>query len=172
MFFTDNPTRSEFFLRLQTGLRSRMGRDVRGDLPLDYKIVHLILDQLEKELLDYETSLKRRRWIATAGAYFTISFVMALRGNETFMLHLKGLREYIDQGRNDSIPQEDYQRYHILLAPNKSDSGFECRKWLEWLIEARLSEGIKEGPAFCDSEGCCLNQQSFNDELASQLLNA
>ena len=142
MFFTDNPTRSEFFLRLQTGLRSRMGRDVRGDLPLDYKIVHLILDQLEKELLDYETSLKRRRWIATAGAYFTISFVMALRGNETFMLHLKGLREYIDQGRNDSIPHivvpllgrfkgEDYQRYHILLAPNKSDSGFECRKWLE-----------------------------------------
>ena len=181
-FFTDSPARSEFFNRFQLGLKSRMGRDVRGDIALDYQILHKILSSMNNELLHKSTNLKRRRWLATAGAYFTISFVLALRGNETLMLDLKGLVDYIKEGRSDPknphivIPLlgrfkgEDFSRHHILLAPNKSDSGFEPRKWLEYLIQAKRSEGIQEGPAFCDMEGYLLSQQLFNDELEAQLL--
>ena len=60
-YFTKCPTRSEFFFRFKTGLRARMGREVKGDLALDYKIVHKILFHLEEEMLDNDTTLGRRR---------------------------------------------------------------------------------------------------------------
>ena len=60
-----------------------MGRDVQGDVALYYRILHKILIALQDELFLKDTTLQRRRWIAVVGAYFTISFVLALRGNET-----------------------------------------------------------------------------------------
>lgn len=158
-----------------------MGRGVQGDVPLNYRILHKVLIQMNLEILDRDTPEDRRRLPVTAGAYFTVSFVLALRGNETSMLDLKGLIDNIEHGRMDDPPHivipllglfkgEDYQRFHLLLAPNVSNSGFEPRKWLHWLIQARRSEKIFEGPAFCDSEGFVLNQQVIHDELKAQLI--
>lgn len=141
-FFTDSPARSEFFNRFMLGLRHRMRRDVQGDLALDFNILHKILNQMKLELLDSDTPFKRRRWLAVAGSFHVLSFVLALRGNETLMLDLKGLREYSRQGLSDEIPHivipllgrfkgEDYERFHILLTPNVTDSGFHIRMWME-----------------------------------------
>ena len=96
------------------------------------------------------------------------------------MMDLKGLREFMTTGVNDDIPHvvipllgrfkgEDYERFHILIAPNVTDSGFEVRKWIEWLIESKASKKLIDGPAFSDKEGYVLSQQPFNDELAFQL---
>ena len=68
-----------------------MGREVKGDIPLDYKILHEILFSMKRELLDSGTTQKRRRWIASAGCLFTLTFVLGLRGNEILMLDLSGL---------------------------------------------------------------------------------
>ena len=157
-----------------------MGREIKGDIPLDYRILHEILFRLKRELLDSETTFERRRWIALSGCLFTLTFVLALRGNEALMLDLKGLINYFQQGQQDNTSHmvvpllgkfkgEDYTRYHLLLVPNKSDSGVHPRMWAEWLIAAKAAEGITEGPAFSDQEGYVLTQQKFNDELLEQL---
>ena len=180
-FFTDSPARSEFFTRFMTGLKSRMGRDVRGDVPTDYRILHKIIINLNLEILDKDTSEVRRHWLVTVGAYFTLSFVLTLRGNETLMLDLGALIANIEQGRFEKSPHlvlpllgrfkgEEYKRLHILLAPNVTDSGFEPRKWVHWLIQARRAENLVDGPAFCDNEGYVLSQQLLNDESKSQLV--
>ena len=83
--FTDSPARSEFFNRFMKGLKHRMGKDVRGDIPIDYRILHKVLIQLMPEIYK-ETTLERRRWLASAGTYFILSFVLALRGNETLAI--------------------------------------------------------------------------------------
>lgn len=49
------------------GLKARMGRDVRWDVPLDYRILHRILININLEKLDSDTSQERRRWLVTAG---------------------------------------------------------------------------------------------------------
>ena len=179
-FFTQCSTRSEFFKRFKEGLRSRMGRDVKGDVAMDYHIVHAILKHLEEEMFDDAASFERKRWIAMAGAYYTISFTLALRGNEALMLDLAELRKNINVGMDEDpahvmIPLlgkfkgEDFKRHHFLLAPLKTDSGFQPRKWLEWLIGSRASQGIFRGPAFSNTEGFVLYQQPFNIELREQL---
>ena len=179
-YFTDCNTRSEFFIRFKEGLKERMGREVKGDIPLDYKILHEILFHLKRELLDVETTHERRRWIASVGTLFTLTFVLGLRGNEILMLDLSGLINHIEQGKYEKpsyvvIPLlgkfkgEDYNRYHLLLAPDKTNSGFQPRLWVEWFIAAKKSQGFEEGPAFCDKEGYVLPQGPFNDELLDQL---
>ena len=60
-FFTQCSTRSEFFKRFKEGLRSRMGRDVKGDVAIDYHIVHAILKHLEEEMFDDAASFERKR---------------------------------------------------------------------------------------------------------------
>ena len=77
-----------FFTRFKEGLKDRTGQEVKGDIPIDYKILHEILFRLKRELLDPTTNHERRRWIASVGALFTITFVLALRGNEILMLVL------------------------------------------------------------------------------------
>ena len=179
-FFTKCPTRSEFFTRFKAGLRSRMGRDVKGDLAIDYRIMLRILSHLKEELLEVETMIKRRRWIASVGAFYTIGFTLALRGNEILMLDLSELRKNIKSGIQETIPHvivpllgrfkgEDFGRHHVLLAPSKSDSGFEPRQWLEWLVAAKEADGIVKGPAFSNEEGFVLYQEPFNVELKEQL---
>lgn len=179
-FFTKCPTRSEFFFRFKTGLRARMGREVKGDLALDYKIIHKILAHLEDEMFDNESTLERRRWIAAFGTFLTIGFTLALRGNEVLMLDLGELRNNLNNGKDDEaghtvVPLlglfkgEDHVRHHVLLAPNEPYSGFQPRKWLEWLAAAKAAEGIFKGPAFSNNEGFVLYQQPLNEELQDQL---
>ena len=179
-FFTKCPTRSEFFRRFKEGLRCRMGRDVKGDLAIDFRIVHKILERLKIEMLDTETTFERRRWIAQVGTFYTICFTLGLRGNEMLMLDLSELRKNLESGKDDTVPHivvpllgkfkgEDFGRHHCLLAPPKSDSGFEPRLWLEWLVASKASQGIFKGPAFCNKEGYVLFQTPFNNELKEQL---
>ena len=64
---------------------------------------------------------------------------------------------------------EDCTRFHLLLAPDKTDSGLQPRQWVEWLIAAKISQGLTEGPAFSNKEGYVLPQSPFNDALLDQL---
>ena len=171
-FFTQCPTRSEFFNRFKIGLRTRMGRVVMGDLAIDYKILHKIINRLKEELIHPDTTQEQRCWIACVGTFYTLCFTLALRGNEMLMLDLSELIRNLEAGRNDDIPHvvvpllgrfkgEDFGRYHCLLAPAKSDSGFEPRQWLHWLVESKA--------AFSDTESYVLYQHPFNVELKEQL---
>ena len=112
-----------------------MGREVKGDLAIDFKILHKIIDHLKDELFDQNTTQEQRRWIANVGAFYTVCFTLALRGNEISMLDLMELGNNLEAGRNDDIPHvvvpllgrfkgEDFGRHHCLLAPEKSNSGF------------------------------------------------
>ena len=96
------------------------------------------------------------------------------------MLDLSGLINHFNQGKHEKPPHvvipllgkfkgEDYTRFHLLLAPDKTDSGFQPRQWVEWLIAAKKSQGLTEGPAFSNKEGYILPQSPFNDELLDQL---
>lgn len=60
-FFTDSSARSQFFTRFMIGLKSRMGRDVKGDVPIDYRILHKVIINLNLEILDKDTTKTRRR---------------------------------------------------------------------------------------------------------------
>ena len=157
-----------------------MGREVMGDLAIDYKILHKIINHLKEELMHPNTTQERRRWIVSAGTFYTLYFTSALRGNGMLMLDLTELIKNLEAGRNDDTPHvvvpllgrfkgEDFGRHHCLLAPAKSNSGFEPRQWLDWLVESKVADNVTKGPAFSNTEGYVLYQHPFNVELKEQL---
>ena len=91
LVLSKSPTQSRFFSRFSNGLLERMGRHVKSDLALNYRILQVILTNLEEELSDVETLPARRRWIQVLGTYSVIYFVCSLRGNEGFMVELGGI---------------------------------------------------------------------------------
>ena len=72
-FFTSCQTRSDFFVRFKEGLKNRMCREVKGDLALDYKILHKILFRLEREMLESSTTFERRHDILHCKEYLIYS---------------------------------------------------------------------------------------------------
>ena len=55
------------------------------------------------------------------------------------------------------------ERYHLILIAEKTMSGLEPRKWLEWLVAVRQEEGRTNGPAFCDETGQVVYSSYYED---------
>jgi hypothetical protein len=130
------------------GLLLRMGRQVESNWGLDYIILLKILLGLETELDTETTSALRKRDIAMMGSYLVVCFVCALRGNEGFLLESEGVQQMIQVGNNETDPvlahvtipllgrfkNEDGEKWHIMVAVNKTDSGIDVRRWIERLV--------------------------------------
>ena len=119
------------------GLLLRMGRQTEVDFGLDFKILHVILDNLEEEIEEVETEEGRRRWCIMVGSFLLLGFVLSLRGNEGFMVEAHGLQSHRDCGRNEGedshvvIPllgrfkNEDGDRWHLMVAVAETNSGLD-----------------------------------------------
>ena len=82
-------TESKLFTKFIQGCELRMGRDVRSDKALHYKILHQIIRNFESELMDYDVPWERKRILILTGGYLMLCFGCSLRGNEGFYLERK-----------------------------------------------------------------------------------
>jgi hypothetical protein len=161
------PTLSDWFSRFTLGCKKRMGQDVRPQLGISIEAMHALMLELESQFLEV-TIKEERNLIVNAGAYAILTFCCSLRGNETFLLDLAGLRSHIRNGltginKHVSAPLlgrfkgEDGEKYHLLFMPPTTASGLKCRVWMERLVEQRTKEGRFRGPALCGTDGKVLN---------------
>jgi hypothetical protein len=149
---------------------------------LDYMILHAILKNLMEELKSEDTTVERKRWVIMVGTFLLLSFVLALRGNETFMIESGSLVRGLPNGNHHSeqhphvvIPllgrfkNEEGERFHLMMSVSETASGFQVRRWVEYLAEVLKVEGRLSGPAFCDSSGNVLTSGEVDREFHHQL---
>ena len=180
------PTQSRFFRKVMEGMLERMGRQTKSNMPLDYKVLHVILSNMEKELNDSETEKDRKRWIIMCATLYLLGFVLSLRGPECFMIEAHGLITHLHYGvlgddldKNERsfvvVPllgrfkNEEGERWHLMLSVSVTGSGFHVRKWVERLAGILVEEGHTAGPAFCDKNGKCLRSYQLDEEFHKQL---
>ena len=72
------PTDSLLFTRFMWGCLARMGREVKSDMALDPAILHLVLENMESELGNQDTTSERKRLISLVGCYLAITFASSL----------------------------------------------------------------------------------------------
>ena len=177
------PTDSRFFQLFTRGLLLRLGRQTRSNWGLDYRVLHLMLTNLERDLDEENLDQEERRNLIMTGSFFLIGFVCALRGNEIFLVEAEGLQKMIDKGRNESeeklehvaIPllgrfkNEEGERWHVMVSVSITNSKFQVRKWIERLTALLAEENRGLGPAFCGSNGDILKyawiEERFVDEV-------
>jgi hypothetical protein len=178
------PTLSDWFSRFALGCKKRMGQDVRPQLSISIEPMHALMNELETRFLE-EDDEAERNLIVNAGAYVILTFCCSLRGNETFLLDLAGLRSHIQNGLTGTTKHvtapllgrfkgEDGEKYHLLFMPPITSSGLKCRVWMERLVDQRTKEGRFRGPAFCGTDGRVLNPgilESFVLDLLVEIQN-
>ena len=95
--------------------------------------------------------LQQARWLKMMECFLVLDFVLALRGNEGFMVETGGLNQHIIHGTepNEAIPfvviqllgrfqNEKSECWHLMLAASVTVSGLDCRTWTEWVANMRL----------------------------------
>ena len=180
---TDSPTDSKLFQMFMRGLLLRMGKQTESNWGLDYKVLLAILANLEGKLEEVENAQSMKRDCIMLGAYLTIGFVCAFRGNEVFMVEAEGLQRMIREGRSEVetenshvvIPllgrfkNEDGEKWHLMVSVNTTESGIKARFWTEKLALLLKEEKRGMGPAFCDRNGDLLNYWDINNHFIKEL---
>ena len=161
--------------RFQQGCRLRMGQETRQNQALSTPLVKGILEYCETKVNEEEDPQDMIRW-AKAGALFTISYVLSLRGNEGILVDIEGLLEH-DSERNGllAVPVTGklkgtgrVQKY-ILRSVSITSSGINVGWWVQLLRRTVILSGAKKGPAFCDNEGFVWDSIAINEMLHEAL---
>lgn len=177
---SSSPTQSLFYVRFAYGMLLRMGRQTVHNTALDYLLLHKILQNINRSLEEVNLNAKRRRWLIMVGGYLVVSFVLALRGNEGFMVEAGGLISFVDDGKMEeesfvvipllgSFKNEEGERWHTMLSVSETKSGFQVRNWVEKIVEILVSESKIAGPAFCHKNGRVIKSGEMDAEFHSQL---
>ena len=179
-YFTACPTQSYWFSCFVRGCEKRMGSDAAPDLALSIEVFGALMTEIQNEAL--ESTGARLRHLLSFGGYCTICFTASLRGNEGFLLDLRGLISHIQKGKHDLLQPhvvapllgrfkgETGERYHLVALPNVTKTGIEIRRWLEAVVVAREAEDRSQGPAFCDEKGLPVESGVYEATFHEMLL--
>jgi hypothetical protein len=172
--FSTCPTNSHWFKRFMLGCRKRMGEDVRPNLALSIKLMMECLARLKLKI--EQSRGERQRHLIAVATYLTVCYAASLRGNEGFMVDLRGLRMLLERGGEDdakfphvTVPllgrfkNEHGERCHLMPLSSTSKSGLEPRMWLEMLVKIRETEGRMRGPLFCGKDGRVARSKDYEE---------
>ena len=186
--FTSCPSQSDWFAHFCLGAESRIGFASEANKPLHIRIVVKTLNMIKEEARRQPTRIANELY--KVGAAMAVSQAGSLRGPETFMLDLAGIRKHIMLGKHGTMPDkpldlgtdlfdaphvylaligkfkgENGVREHLVPVASESLSGLETRWWIEKLIEVRESEGHVAGPAFGRPDGSIAPMAEYDDIL-------
>eukprot|EP00957_Ditylum_brightwellii_P096747 7368229-Ditylum_brightwellii.AAC.1 len=90
-----------------------MGKDIRPNLGLDYRILHILLENIEEEMADRKLGWVWKCFLLVFGFYMIARFTVSLRGNKEFMIELQGLIQHGSKGV-DEKPKLKYIAISLL----------------------------------------------------------
>jgi hypothetical protein len=175
------PTNSLWFERFSKGCLSRMGQIVKQDLAISVGVMLMMQELLEGDWSQAQTQ-SRKALVANVGAYISIAFCGSFRGAEVFLVDHFGLRKYYDMDLSHNgdmyviVPllgrfkSEIGLAYHLTPLAAESASGIKVKTWIKRLLEVRLLENRRHGPAFVNDKGIPLGSLDMEEEVIDLLL--
>lgn len=91
---TSDKCGSLLFTRFMMGLKNQMGNIWKPSKGLSRKLLMLVSERAEQSVKVAENSGEEHIWTVFA-SYLVLTYVVALRGNDGFMLELRGLRSQL-----------------------------------------------------------------------------
>lgn len=149
-FLTHCPTYSLWFERFMRGMHSRMGDDHRPDLAFSKPVMHELMNLLNEDYLETETS-SRKRYIARMGLLLLSTYLGGLRGEEVPRIVLKYFIELNMESLKCNIPHcvlplygrfknnSNIPRCYLFRICRRSKSGFDMEKWVLRVIKEEKS---------------------------------
>ncbi len=102
LMVTTCPTYGDYFECFVHGMHKRMGDIVRPDRALSIPIMLKLIDLVENDWMNAPAS--KRLKLALEGAFYTLAYTLALRGEEVPLIELNGLQAHWSKGLNHERP--------------------------------------------------------------------
>jgi len=173
---TQCPTYSDFFERFNKGLHKRMGEVVRPNRAISMDILMEIFNMLETEWA-FEPGLE----VALEGAFYTIAFCVALRGEEVEMVKMRGIRKHWDQAMaHEELPNiakallgrfknEMGEAYHLMPMLARTPRGLKRGVWVRRVLDCYTAKKVFSRYMFRNANGtkakAKLMEPKFHDRL-------
>jgi hypothetical protein len=167
---TTCPTYSDFFERFNRGLHKRMGDIVRPNRALSFDILLEILKQVEE---DWQEARPRDKLsLALEGAFYTVAFGLALRGEEVPLIELRGIKRHWEQSMQHETPHvvisllgrfknDIGECYHLMPLLAETPRGLKPARWVERVLNAYAERNIQSGYMFRNPDGSRLKAKTM-----------
>lgn len=157
-------THCEFFERFMQGAHKRMGDIVKPDRALSLPVLHRIMEAIESEWYLARTDAEKEE-LALEASFYLITYCGGLRGEETPLCDLTGMRKWWKDGDVPGVSKhatiallgrikgETGEKYHLMPLCATTRSGLEPRLWIGRAMDAMEKRGITGRPLFRTSQG-------------------
>ena len=169
--FQEGGTSSFWFNRFTQGCSNRMGADIRKNVGLSSVIWSKFLSRVSYKIKLSETDQEAAKW-TMGGAYFCISYVCSLRGEEGFLLDIKKLRENRSKAGGliwlpliGTVKGDKGTHTYLLRSVPQTDTGIDVEAWRNKLLKVHEYFGREDGPAICDDNGYLMRTRDMNEML-------
>ena len=102
------PAYSLWFERFMIGMHKRMGDELRQDKGVTLEVIHRVMEGLEDEHVETKND-EEKRSLADIAVFVLVSFLAALRGEETLKISLGDTRDYYEEAKRK------LQLKHVVL---------------------------------------------------------
>ena len=163
---------SFWFNRFTVGCSKRMGTETRQNKALSIPLLLVLIENVEKKIKSFKTIKDQHKWVVFI-TYVVVSYVISLRGNETFLLDLDGLNRHrieIDQGYFiialvGTRKGESNDRVHIIPCSNVTLSGIKVKETVYRLVDHKKQLGFIDGPVISDHKGNYNYNYNYNSTI-------
>ena len=182
LFITSCPTNGLWYERFQHGVHKRQGDLIKPDMAISIEAMLALMDVFEMEWKSCESERERAEIIFPA-LFAMITYCGGLRGEETPLTDLAGMRKYFLEGvthkthphvpiallgrfKNDGI-----DKYHYLPIALETRSGLKIKPWVDRMFAHYEKRGIKNGRVFRDlNSGKPAKQGDYEYEILKRLV--
>eukprot|EP00957_Ditylum_brightwellii_P082662 6285451-Ditylum_brightwellii.AAC.1 len=144
-----------------TGLERHMGRDVQPNMGLDYQILHVILENIDKNLTDYTLHREKKYFLLLVGFMMEVQKLLEHADQETVEEH-EELR-YMVIPLLGEFKGEQGKWWHLVLIADMTKSGFQPRLWTDQVILLLKAEGDTSGPVMCHEDGTLISSSLMEE---------
>jgi hypothetical protein len=134
----------------------------------------ILLEVLKQVELDWDAARPRDKLVlALEGAFYTIAFTLALRGEEMSLIELRGVKRHWDQVISHpvtphiviSLPcrfkNETRECYHLMPVLARTPRGLRPALWVERVLEEYAARNVHSGYMFRNPDGTKLKAKTM-----------
>jgi hypothetical protein len=175
------PTNAPWFERFMEGMHKRMGDKSEPDLAISIEVVLELLSRLELGVVRRRASQITEIEVLMAGVFVAVGFCGGLRGEETMLMDVCGMRKHGMEGLSHKVPHtvvallgkfkgEMGQRYHYYMPMARvTRSEIKLDFWVNEILSWYDRKGIHGGPIMRNRDGTRLKGSEMGRTVLPRL---
>jgi len=161
-----------WFHRFTEGMSNRMGKVHLPNVASSNELLLKVLQEVENRISGATETSSVHDWVIMS-VYCVITYVLSLRGDEGFLIHLK---ETLSNRNNHPdhytviaplgrLKGSKIEAVHLFSSVNVTESEINIKRILNRALNMKVQLGFRDGPLISDQEGYLWSSNTIDDMM-------